>query len=170
VLTTCSTYLPTYFSQDYLHTIDSKISLTIDLWTSSNNKAFVSTTAHFIDNDWTLQEILIDFGVLSGHHDGENIADGVYSVLKEYDLVHKVHAITIDNAHSNNLFVQELSVLLQRDNVEWDWKSQRFRCFNHIMNLAVQNGLGCFKNEIEKVITSLLCSTLCQPREYQTGI
>jgi hypothetical protein len=76
--------------QKYLQTIKSKISLTIDLWTSSNNKAFVSITAHFINNEWMLQEILIDFGVLSDRHDGENIADGVYTVLKEYDLVHKV--------------------------------------------------------------------------------
>jgi hypothetical protein len=159
--------------QRYLQTIESKISLTIDLWTSPNNKAFVSTTAHFIDNAWKLREILIDFGVLSGRHDGANIADGVYSVIGEYGLVRKVtgesatrdgnsadindppiaqiHAITVDNAHSNNAVVQELSSLFRQDGVEWKWESQRFRCFNHIMNLAVRNGLECLKDEVDKV-------------------
>jgi hypothetical protein len=84
------------YLQSYLHKNESKISLTIDLWTSSNNKAFVSTTAHFIDNDWVLKEVLIDFGVLSGRHDGANIADGVYSVLREYEITYKVCTCYID--------------------------------------------------------------------------
>jgi len=62
-----------------------------------------------------------------------------------------VHAITLDNAHSNNTFVQELSSLFQNDGVEWRWEELRFRCFNHIMNLAVQNGLGNLQETIEKV-------------------
>jgi hypothetical protein len=63
----------------------------------------------------------------------------------------QIHAITTDNAPNNTVFVQELSVLFRQDGVEWKWDTQRFRCFNHIMNLVVQNGLGNLKNDIEKV-------------------
>ncbi|CAG8718934.1 14105_t:CDS:1, partial [Dentiscutata heterogama] len=45
----------------YLSSINSKISFTSDLWTSPNNKAFISVTAHYIDDNWTLKEILVNF-------------------------------------------------------------------------------------------------------------
>jgi hypothetical protein len=38
-----------------------KISFTIDIWTSPSTKSFLSITAHYIDNDWKLRNVLIDF-------------------------------------------------------------------------------------------------------------
>ncbi|CAG8763035.1 16280_t:CDS:2, partial [Gigaspora rosea] len=60
-----------------------------DLWTSPNNKAFASVTAHYIDDNWTLQEILIDFGLLSGRHDRTNISNGFFRVLDDYNIISK---------------------------------------------------------------------------------
>ncbi|XP_078438640.1 putative transcriptional regulator tpeD [Wolffia australiana] len=37
----------------------SSVSLTVDAWTSQNNIAFLGITAHWIDNDWTLCELLL---------------------------------------------------------------------------------------------------------------
>ncbi|CAG8671311.1 2739_t:CDS:1, partial [Scutellospora calospora] len=56
----------------------SKISFTSDLWTSSNNKTFIFTTTHYIDENWTLKEIIIDFGLISRRYDGLNIANRFY--------------------------------------------------------------------------------------------
>ena len=39
----------------------SKVSITLDYWTSPNTKAFMGITAHYIDDAWTLRSLLLDF-------------------------------------------------------------------------------------------------------------
>jgi hypothetical protein len=50
-----------------------KISFTLDAWTSSNVISFLGITCHFIDSDWNLKDVLLDFIYLTGSHTGENI-------------------------------------------------------------------------------------------------
>ncbi|CAG8826351.1 31232_t:CDS:2, partial [Gigaspora margarita] len=81
----------------FLSNINSKISFTSDLWMSPNNKGFIAVTAHYIDDNWALQEVIIDFGLMSGKHDGTNIANGFFKVLENCDITSKILAITLDN-------------------------------------------------------------------------
>ncbi|CAG8447903.1 3561_t:CDS:2, partial [Gigaspora rosea] len=65
----------------YLFNISSKLFFTLDLWTSPNNKSYISDMAHYIDENWALKEITIDFGLLSRKHDGVNIANGELNLV-----------------------------------------------------------------------------------------
>ena len=47
--------------QNILVNLSGKISFTTDCWTSPSSKSFMFITAHFIDNNWKLQHILLDF-------------------------------------------------------------------------------------------------------------
>jgi hypothetical protein len=47
--------------------ITGKISFTINVWTSPSVKSFLSLTAHYIDNDWKLRNILVDFIQIFGN-------------------------------------------------------------------------------------------------------
>src|SRR4051794_21323684 len=38
-----------------------KISFTLDIWTSPSTKSFLGITAHYIDKDWNLRNVLVDF-------------------------------------------------------------------------------------------------------------
>jgi hypothetical protein len=38
-----------------------KISFTLDVWTSPSTKSFLAITAHYIDKDWKLRNVLVDF-------------------------------------------------------------------------------------------------------------
>ncbi|CAG8802254.1 21932_t:CDS:2, partial [Gigaspora rosea] len=67
----------------------SKLSFTSDLWTSPNNKSYISVTAHYINENWALKEITIDFGLLSRKHNGVNIANGFFRILEDYNIVLK---------------------------------------------------------------------------------
>ncbi|CAG8803303.1 41130_t:CDS:2, partial [Gigaspora margarita] len=126
----------------YLFNISSKLSFISDLWTSPNNKSYISATAHYIDENWVLKKIIIDFGLLSGKHDGVNIANRFYQILEDYNIVSKFLAITLDNATNNNVFVRELAIKLKKKmDVSWDPECLRFQCFNHILNLAAQAAL-----------------------------
>jgi hypothetical protein len=58
---------------------------------------------------------------------------------------------------NNNVFVQELAVKLKEEsNIKWDSERLRFRCFNHILNLAVQEALEHIKEDISMVLLQIL--------------
>src|SRR5688572_7468883 len=52
--------------QTVLQELHSKISFTTDIWISPSMKSFLSITAHFIDNKWQLQNIIVDFVQIFG--------------------------------------------------------------------------------------------------------
>ncbi|CAG8838758.1 8231_t:CDS:2, partial [Gigaspora margarita] len=121
----------------------------LDLWMSPNNKGFIAITAHYIDDNWALQEVIIDFGLMSRKHNGTNIVNGFFKVLENYDITSKILAITLDNAANNNILVQELETKLRDvSNIEWDSECLQFWCFNHILNSAVQTALNCIKDVV----------------------
>ena len=56
-----------------------------------NAIAFLGITCHFIDNDWNLNEVLIDFIHLPGSHSGENLAkEFVYCTKDNFNILTKV--------------------------------------------------------------------------------
>ncbi|XWS61870.1 hypothetical protein CRYUN_Cryun07bG0161800 [Craigia yunnanensis] len=62
----------------------SKISLTTDLWKSSNQKIeYMVLTAHFIDCNWRLQKRVINFVHIPPPRRGVEIADCIFKCLKE---------------------------------------------------------------------------------------
>ena len=66
----------------------------------------------------------------------------------------------MDNATNNDTFVRELAIKLKRNTgTEWNYEHLRFRCFNHVLNLAAQSALNEMKDDISRVI-SLYISTM----------
>jgi hypothetical protein len=77
--------------------LDCKVSLSLDVWTSSNQHAFLAIVMHYITNDWKLgsqlflfqfvsannciEELLINFRELVGKHTGENLAEAVWDTI-----------------------------------------------------------------------------------------
>lgn len=47
---------------EYMASIDSRVAITTDLWTSDNqNRGYMAITAHFIDESWTLRNIIMRY-------------------------------------------------------------------------------------------------------------
>ena len=47
---------------EYMASIDSRVAITTDLWTSDNQKrGYMAVTAHFIDESWTLRNIIMRY-------------------------------------------------------------------------------------------------------------
>ncbi|XP_066598831.1 uncharacterized protein [Prorops nasuta] len=95
----------------------SKISYTIDGWTSIAGKSFFGVTAHYIDRDWNYKSRVLDFIPSHGRHTGADIASIFYECLHDMDLKNKILGITVDNASANTSFI----------------------CIAHILNLGVQD-------------------------------
>jgi len=123
----------------------SKISFTVDGWTSVSNKSFYGITAHFVDSNWELQSVVLDFVSSNGKHTGKDIAAVFYKSLKLFHIENKCGGITVDNAAANTTFMEELQVLMEENDIYFDAKQQHFRCFAHILNLGVQDTLKLVK-------------------------
>jgi hypothetical protein len=76
--------------QKILQEIPGRISFTTDIWTSVSIKAFLVITVHFIDIEWKLQSIILDFVQIWGSHTGENIQAIFISSLKKFMIQTKV--------------------------------------------------------------------------------
>jgi hypothetical protein len=124
------------YCQEYLGALTSKISITTDLWTGKNQKAYICITIHFIDDAWRLRNLLLDFSEFDGAHDGDNIARSIIGTLDDYGITHKVSlacssaffspnwkfqilGVTTDNATNNGTAVEALESLLMERGYAW---------------------------------------------------
>lgn len=122
--------------KNILQNLDSKISCTIDGWTSLSNTCFYGITAHYVDENFKLYSLVLDFIPASGGHTGQDIATIFFNVLTDFGIEKKLQGITVDNVASNTTFVYELQTLMNVNNISFDPESQHFRCFGHIINLG----------------------------------
>jgi hypothetical protein len=86
----------------------SRIHLTWDLWTSPNFKAMIAITAHWTDQNWKVRSTLMAIREIDRDHDGENISQVVYRILKEFEIVNRIGYFTSDNASDNDTAMQWL--------------------------------------------------------------
>jgi hypothetical protein len=86
---------------------DTKISITLDCWTSPFQQTFLETTGYFIDDDWNYREMVLGFEPLHGTHSGVNLSAVLFVLLQQYEITVRLLAITTDNV-SNNLILMEI--------------------------------------------------------------
>ncbi|KAF8751055.1 hAT family C-terminal dimerization region [Rhizoctonia solani] len=131
-----------------------KISLTSDLWTDVMERPFMAITSHYVNAVDEDVATLIAFRIVEGAHAGVILARHIFRVLKEYDIVHKIGSITLDNASNNNTMMEELSRLIRAEGYDFDEEGNRIRCFPHIINLAVTAFLDALDVTGDKYLAS----------------
>jgi len=90
----------------------SRIHISYDLWTSPNYKAMIAIVAHWTAEDYNVKSALLAIREVHGEHSGENIADVVYPVMKEYDFDSRFSYFVGDNASNNNTSMECLDRLM----------------------------------------------------------
>jgi len=78
----------------------------------TNKLIDLAITCHWISAEWTLEEALLDFKYVSGHHDGQSLGK-VVEVLEEYQIIDKLFCITTDNAGNNGKMMTYISKYLK---------------------------------------------------------
>lgn len=123
------------------------ISLTTDGWTSIATEAYVTVTAHFINEDWELKDIILKTAEVQKTHTAEHVAECIANILGEYNVrPQSVLSITTDNAAN---YINAVERHLQVANVP---------CMAHTINLAVRKGLTV--RAIESPINRLKATAL----------
>ena len=117
------------------------LALTTDLWTSNATEAYLTVTAHYIDDNWRMVSRVLQTHEMPERHTGINIASRLQTVAKEWNIPDDhIVAIVHDNAANMTVAVEELG---------WDDVS----CFGHTLQLAINSGLS------DSVLTRLAAAT-----------
>ncbi|KAJ8362710.1 hypothetical protein SKAU_G00115410 [Synaphobranchus kaupii] len=95
------------------------------------NDAYVTVTAHYIDDEWEMKDVVLKTTEITTDHKAENVAACIGEILDEYSIKREaVIAVTTDNA-SNYI-----------NAVEKHLGAVSVPCVAHTINLAVQKGLA----------------------------
>ncbi|CAI5496570.1 unnamed protein product [Closterium sp. Naga37s-1] len=78
-----------------------KVSITIDMWTAPNNKAWLVVTGHWIDENFQLRTMVLEFREMLGRHGGREMAQVVEETIVQWGLEGRCLGFTTDNASSN---------------------------------------------------------------------
>jgi hypothetical protein len=96
--------------QQALQSAQSKIHLTVDLWTSSNSKALLGMIGHYFADNGDLCQSVLALRELDGQHTGENQSQLIMKVIEEYGIASKVGYFMMDNAENNETMIRSLSL------------------------------------------------------------
>jgi hypothetical protein len=76
------------------------------------------------------------------------MANIVYQILEEYNLMERIRCITSDNASNNYALTRELSNKLCRDaGIEWNYEMHHLPCLAHIINLLIKKVCSVIKKK-----------------------
>ena len=114
----------------------SKISVSVDVWTSRNYYSFLAVVAHFVDATYKQRDVLLAFRNLVGDHSGGAQAAVILDVIRQYNFETRFNCFIGDNATSNDASLYdgltEGSDILNLDS------RHRLRCTGDIINLIVK--------------------------------
>jgi hypothetical protein len=123
-----------------------KVSLSMDCWSSFNRQGYLAVNAYFIDEKWCYHEVLLAFEYVPGSHTGTKLAEVVHDIIARHKLEGRIYAITNDNAGNNLTMHEELMLLLRTrlfDNIETNVRGiERVPCLAHVIQLALKELLG----------------------------
>ncbi|XP_073728840.1 E3 SUMO-protein ligase ZBED1-like [Misgurnus anguillicaudatus] len=114
--------------KDQLTAVQS-VCLTTDLWTSVAMESYISVTAHYISDDFSLQSKLLEVEGFEGRHTADAIATHLRSIILEWGLQDKVFCVTTDNGANVVAAVKKLNM-------------RHLPCFAHTLNLIVKDSLA----------------------------
>jgi hypothetical protein len=147
------------------------VSLTTDIWTSMANDAYLTVSAHFISNDWTLKSVVLCTSAFPERHTGVEISHKLVGIAQEFSISEKIVCIVHDQG-SNMV----LCMRLLKEDMSWE----SLRCSAHCLQLCINTSLSSVST-IESMIAhakklvahfrhSVVCSEALKTRQKQMGI
>jgi hypothetical protein len=85
-------------------TTGAQVCLTTNTWTSVQKLNYMVIISHFIDSDWNLHKIILNFCLIPNHK-GDTIGEKILPCMLEWG-IRNIFIITVDNATSNNAVLE----------------------------------------------------------------
>ncbi|OAF67618.1 hypothetical protein A3Q56_04672 [Intoshia linei] len=109
------------------------LSLTPDMWSSSNKNTFMVITAHYIHQN-NLKSIVLDFRHFSGRYTGLHIANRMFEIHKKFEIVEKTRFATTDSGANIIKGFKDFKSMYGVD-------IERFPCISHTLHLIITKSL-----------------------------
>ncbi|EWZ27879.1 hypothetical protein FOZG_18414 [Fusarium oxysporum Fo47] len=113
-----------------------QIHIQFDGWRSGNRHALYGVTCIFRNLDNRPQKCVLGLPELLDRHTGENIAEQILNIVREFQIGDKLGCFTLDNASNNKTTMEELDRELG-----FAWKKRWVRCIGHVINRVVKHML-----------------------------
>jgi hypothetical protein len=115
----------------FLEKLKSRVSLTADMWTSSQVVSYMYITCHYVHEKRILRKKVIWFSEAETPHDGTNLFNIMLECVQDCGLQKKTFSITLDNASNNNKCVNYMKANLlgknllpcKRSSLTWSLRS-----------------------------------------------
>ncbi|OMO52619.1 putative Zinc finger, BED-type [Corchorus olitorius] len=138
--------------RELLATCPGRICLTSSTWKSSCDDHFNCVTAHFIDNEWRLQQRILRFRLLPPPYDSLSIADEIALCMVQWNIEHKVFSVTLENLSSDDCVADMLKSRLDaKKYLPCKGAFFNMSCSTRIFNLIVQAGFNLLVDIIGKL-------------------
>lgn len=83
-----------------LEQVSSKVTLSLDFWMSYEQIFYMGVTCQWIDENWSVQRVLLDICKVSYPYGGSEIYNSLVEVLKMYNIENRVLSCTHDNSQN----------------------------------------------------------------------
>ena len=85
-----------------MHKSSGRICLIFYCWTACTSEGYICLTAHFVDENWKLNNKILSFCKMEPPHFGFELTKKVYDCLKDWKIDRKLFSLTLDNASAND--------------------------------------------------------------------
>jgi hypothetical protein len=114
----------------------SRVSISMDAWTSPSFTSILGVAAHFIDKFGNRRTTILALRQLQGVHSGENMAGVLLQIFNEYNIQNRIGYFMADNHEANDTCIDTLLQELYPWMTVGQRKRRRLRCAGHIINLC----------------------------------
>lgn len=116
--------------------------VTTDMWTSASNTSYMGVTAHWIEEDFSMQSACLAVKPAPGSHTADYIAEEMQAVLNDWSIdSSSLHVVTDSGANVKKAMSKLPAV---------HWRA----CFAHTLQLCVNAGLASREvTELPKVLS-----------------
>ncbi|KAK9689502.1 hypothetical protein RND81_09G063400 [Saponaria officinalis] len=151
----------------FLEDCSSRVSITTDMWTTSNQKkSYMAVMTHFIDDEWKLRSRILRFAYVPCPHTKEVLAKVLLDTLFEYGLETKISSVVVDNCTTNDAMMEILGRKFDSTSLILGGDFLHMRCSAHILNLIVKDGLEVIDGAT-KVIRDNIAFWLATPKRIE---
>jgi hypothetical protein len=130
-----------------LQCINSRLSVTLDFWTSHEQIVYMSVKCHWIDGNWVSQKVLLDVCRVPYPCNGAEILQVLMNVLMAFSVDLKILACTHNNKEHAIHACSELRQELESRNLPFCY----IPCAARTLKTIIKDGLGNVKPILSKI-------------------